>query len=230
MKSAFILSIFLTAFTWTAMCGADETKSGHKVTHHVQFLFGNYASINSSTSQFSSSNPMYSYSVGFNYMAEFTPSLGLKTGLNYFTYGTSGEILINEEGPKIFIFSSYIHLPINLVAYKSLRRGRLVVTAGPDFYFPTNTYSKYTGPFENRPVYHTHESPSDFFKQGSFGFSAGVGYEKKFSNRLSIAFLPDFRVLNIIPFNILKPTPGQLSPWPNGVKMGLGLSTYITFY
>lgn len=230
MKSTFILSILLTCVAWSAFAGNDETVAKENVTHHIQFLFGNYLSIQSyvNSQGMKSPSPMYCYSVGFEYEAEFTRMLALRTGINYFTYGSGGQtVLANEAVPKAFIFTSYIHIPVDMVVHKDLRRGRLVFTAGPDIYLPTNSFAR----LENWPMTHSHESPANFFKEGSLGFSAGLGFEKKFSNKLSVEFMPDFRVLNIVPFNILQSVNAPWhSNWPDPIKMAFGLSTYITFY
>jgi hypothetical protein len=229
MKSKFILSIFLTCVVWSAFSGTDETAAKKKVTHHIQFLFGNYISIlrNVGDKGVYSPTSMYYYSMGFEYKAEFTRMFALRTGINYFTYGSGGQtVMANEAVPTAYVFTSYVHVPVDLVVHKDLRRGRLVFTAGPDIYLPTNSFAKYG----TRPMTHNHYALADFFEEGSLGFTAGLGFEKKFSNKLSVEFMPDFRVLNIVPFNILRTVPRWESRWPDTIKMAFGLSTYITFY
>lgn len=229
MKSTFILSILLTCAAWNAFSGTDEAAAKKKVNHHIQFLLGNYMSFQSDGTGRGMNSPsvMYSYSVGFEYKAEFKRMFALRTGINYFTYGRGGQsVLANEVVPTAYAFTSYIHIPVDLVVHKDLRRGRLVFTAGPDIYLPTNSFAK----FGNWPIKHSYESPSNFLKEGSLGFTTGLGYEKKISDKLSVEFMPDFRILNIIPFNLMQPVNAAWhSNWPD-IKMAFGLSTYITFY
>lgn len=209
MKSLFTITlIYLSYFGFAG----DNSIAKRKVTHHIQFLWGNYFSL----TKFS--YPMYTYSVGFDYTAEFTPILGLKTGLNYFTYGMDGESLFSYEqtSPKLY-FSSFLHIPANLIVHKDLRRGRLVFSVGPDIYLPTNSF----GQDIRSTIRHSHDSPTNFLKEGTLGFSVGLGYEKKISNKFSLEFMPDYRILNVLPFNTHS---------DHTLNIAIGLSTYLTFY
>ena len=94
------------------------------------------------------------YAVGFEYKVEFSRRFGLRTGINYFTYGaslSSKEIFYNLVGSptpnttevyKSTTFSSSILIPLHFMYYKPLPKGRLILEAGPDIYLPTNTFGK----------------------------------------------------------------------------------------
>src|SRR5579863_5716990 len=105
---AAILSFF--CFSRTAFAStADSIAIRQKITHHVQFLIGNYLSesftpkyVNTWPSYFAPPVqnfninyqynkpillPMYSYALGFEYKVNFSQRFGLRLGLNYFTYG-----------------------------------------------------------------------------------------------------------------------------------------------
>jgi hypothetical protein len=150
MKLRFTLSLLLTIITWSAFSGTEETVIKKKVTHHVQFLLGNYVGLQANRWQSENSlSAMYSYTIGFGYEAEFTHIFALRTGINYFTYGIRGPgLLANEIVPLESFFTSYIHIPVNLVMHKDLRRGRIVFAAGPDIYLPTNTFGRTTGHYD----------------------------------------------------------------------------------
>ena len=114
MKSRTILTLALICCAWTAIAGDSETAATKKkVIHHVQFLFGNYASENALNAHPRNRYyiapdgqlgygwghlsvggnfqtpfvPMYTYSAGFEYKVDFTQNYSLRIGVNYFTYG-----------------------------------------------------------------------------------------------------------------------------------------------
>ncbi len=248
-----ILLLTLICLMATAYSADNETIAKKKVIHHLQFLIGNYVGesvmYKPITGQKAVFTPMYCYAVGFEYKVEFSGRFGLRTGINYFTDGasvTSKEIFYNLGGYptptrtdiyKSTTFSSSIFIPIHFIYYKPLQKGRLILEAGPDIYFPTNTFGKeYYGVSGDNTVnenIRSHTDPSYFLSNGMLGFSFGVGYEKKLSDKLSIELMPDFRLMNAVPFNFNR---GVLSneqvpaytAYP--FNMALGLSTYITFY
>ena len=79
---------------------------------------------------------------------------------------------------------------------------------------------------------HSHTALNYFLSNGMLGFSFGVGYEKKISDKLSIELMPDFRLLNAVPFNSNRILSGEQVPAYTAYpfNMALGLSIYITFY
>ena len=223
MRPKFISTIALVCLMHFTQAGTNEISTKKKVSSHLQFLWGNYASITRNIWQSNMEAPMYSYSIGFEYKAEFSPLFGLRTGVNYFTYG-SNEFFLAGETANAFQFTSYIHIPVDILVHQNLRRGRLVYSLGPDIYLPTNVFEKNYIP-DHSPI-HYHESPSGFIKNGYLGVTAGIGYEKKISDKLSIEFMPDFRVLNVVPFQ-----PNSDDNTGSGkIIMILGLSTYFTFF
>jgi hypothetical protein len=193
--------------------------------------------------------PLYSYSIGIDYKVEFTKRLGLRAGFNYYTYSfiQNGKV---ENGFEEYIinyqqtlFISSLLIPLHIMTYTNLHSGRLVFSAGPDFYFPINSFGNETTDWYQQSlsspatdiiheVYSSkikyHSNGADFFQGGSLGFTVGLGYEKKFAKGIAVEFMPDFRLLNAVPFDFQ-----GLSThiYQNYIfNMALGLSTYITFY
>lgn len=126
-------------------------------------------------------------------------------------------------------------VPVHLQVYKNLAKGRFVFSAGPDVYLPVNVFARETISSavndaipEQRETIHNHINAADFLRGGSLGFTAGLGYEKKLKGWLAIEMMPDFRVLNLVPFDF----QGQgLHIYQNYIfNMSLGLSTHLTFY
>jgi hypothetical protein len=253
MKPILLLPLILLACNIHA--ADNETITKKKVTHHVQFLIGNYVSESAMNKSLQNEKivytPFYSYSIGFDYKVEFAGRFGLRTGINYFTYGTSstdildfsryslhGAVYPSSASIQNRYFSSAILIPIHFLAYKPMKNGRLVMSAGPDIYLPTNSFGKEIGhniDLTNGSgiyAFHSHSTGINFFKGGSLGFTAGIGYEKKFKHDTTVEFMPDFRVLNLVPFNFQRSIGGEAVPSYTvyTFSMALGLSTYITFY
>jgi hypothetical protein len=259
-----ILLLALIALTCHAHAADNENTAKNKVTHHVQFLFGNYVSgsvASSNNTNFAilppqySSNikgiytqfydygyvsaiPLYTYSVGFEYKAEFSERFGFRTGINYFTYGSIVTVGGEDDDQNIvflkeYLFTSSLLIPAHLMIFKKKSKGRLVFTMGPDLYLSIHSYGRATATDlynDNLPNYrfHSHSTGTNFFKDGSLGFTAGIGYEKKISDKLAVEFMPDFRVLNIVPFDFQDEGTHLYQHYV--INMALGLSTYITFY
>lgn len=252
-----------------AYCGPSDSLHAKRVTHHFQLLIGNYAGesflsphpntakpyyappgqVNYGTSQWldvygkPSFIPMYSYSVGFDYKADLSKHIGIRTGVNYFTYGyivqgnydpcpnCAWDANLNVNYRRVIFVSSF-HVPLQLVVYKPLNKGRFVFTAGPDIYLPINTFGKETRSMvwnesQTSTKIHYHVNGTDFFKGGSMGFSLGLGYEKVLSKKLSIELLPDIHIMNLVPFDF----QGQgTSIYKNYIfNTTVGLSTYLSF-
>jgi len=262
MKPISIILLALICIGCNAYAADNDIQVKKKITHHVQFLFGNYVSapflsphINMVSGIYTppgqpniySPNyanafgpspkptllPLYSYSLGFDYTAEFSEMLGLRTGINYFTYGYIEEGITYGEVAAMYhrdlTFNSSVHIPIDLIVHKNLKTGRLIFLVGPDIYLPTNYFGKSTtdwGMYSS--MLYSHPTAIDFLKGGSLGLTAGIGYEKKISNKLAVEFMPDFRIMNIIPFDF----QGQGTHiYQNYIfNVAVGLSTYITFY
>jgi len=268
MKLKLMIAFFF--YSSLSYCGAsDSLNTTKKVTHHFQLLIGNYAggsflspNPNTQTPYYSPPGqvnygtkewvdvygkptflPMYSYSVGFDYKADLSEHIGIRTGVNYFTYGyiAQGEydacpyceddINLNVKYRRLIFVSSF-HVPIQLVVYKPLKKGRFVFAAGPDFYLPINTFGKetLTPAFDETQTtikIHTHDNAHDFLAGGSMGFSLGLGYEKVLTKKLSIELLPDIHLINLVPFDF----EGQgTSIYKNYIfNTTIGLSTYLSF-
>jgi hypothetical protein len=262
-----ILLLALIALTCHTHAADNETAAKNKVTHHVQFLFGNYVSesvltsrpnqqyyyINTPPGQINpyydmnhpitwGSNkptytPLYSYSIGFDYKVEFSNRIGLRTGFNYFTYGFMQQGKV-ENGFDIYmrnykqtLFISSLLIPAHFMMYSNVHKGRLVFSAGPDLYLPINSFGNSTTSYDGYSAKETiryHSGGGDFFSGGSLGFTAGIGYEKKISDKLALEFMPDFRVLNIVPFDFQSEGAHLYQNYI--FNMSFGLSTYITFY
>jgi hypothetical protein len=180
---------------------------------------------------------LYSYAFGFNYAADFSKHLGIGTGISYFTYGyiaegnascaeCANDVLFKY---KRIIFTSSLQVPLHLLVYNNHKHGRFVFAAGPDFYFPINTFGQesYSIVYSYKTEIHYHVNAKDFFKGGSMGFSAGFGYEKVFSKKLTVEFLPDFHLLNLVPFDFEGQGKGIYQNYIFNTT--LGLSTYFTF-
>ena len=252
-----------------AYAGGSDSLNRIKVTSHFQLLIGNYAgqSFLSPHPDMSKpyyapygqtgfgprpwlnvySNPiftsMYSYSVGFDYKADLTKHIGIRTGLNYFTYSyiAQGDY---DECPECandlaimkyrrLIFTSSLYIPLQIVAYQPLKKGRFVFSVGPDLYLPINSFGNQTISLPPDITYntttniHSHVNGTDFFKGGSMGFSLGLGYEKILSKKLSIELMPDIRVMNLVPFDFQGQGTGIYKNYIFNTTVGL--STYLSF-
>jgi hypothetical protein len=229
----------------------------------VQFLFGNYVSVPFLSPHINMANgiytppgqpnnyspfwtknygpfpkptikPLYCYSIGFDYTAEFSDLIGLRTGINYFTYGYVEEGITWGEVAQVshhdLDFNASLHIPIDLIIHKNLKTGKLIFSLGPDIYLPTNYFGKLTTDRGMNSSFTGSVAPTpiDFLKGGSLGFTAGIGYEKKISNKLAVEFMPDFRILNMVPFDF----QGQGTHIYQNYffDVAFGVSTYITFY
>jgi hypothetical protein len=174
---------------------------------------------------------------------DFNQRYSLRTGINYFTYGYLAkrgynpcpycvDALPTSGDYSRLLFTSSLLLPVHFMVYRNVAKGRFIFSIGPDVYLPINSFGKeittfYPGQYSTDRI-HYHFNTTDFFKGGSLGFTLGLGYEKKLSKGLAIEFMPDFRVLNIVPFDFQQ---RGLGVYQNYIfNMALGLSTYITFY
>jgi hypothetical protein len=271
MKLKHIHAIAFVLVASAAYCGPSDSLHTKKATHHFQLLIGNYAGesfFNPNTKTqlplyippgqiiYNTKNlsynyykpsfiPMYSYSIGFDYKADLSNHIGIRTGINYFTYAYIAEGLydpcpecewdvMQNVKYKRFVFVSSFHIPLQILAYKPLKRGRFVFAAGPDLYLPIYTFDKQTiyfpglDPSYNRNT--TNQSyvrGSDFFKGGSMGFSMGLGYEKVLSKKFSIELLPDIHIMNLVPFDFQGQGTGIYKNYI--FNTSVGLSTYLSF-
>jgi hypothetical protein len=206
-----------------------------------------YGVTNSSYYSRPSFSSMYSLSAGFLYKADFTAKLSLRTGLIYYVSGSHSSGTAYDEcatcprfpeyvlpNYKRTLFVSYLLMPIHFVMYHQLHKGRLVFSAGPDIYLPINVFG--TEKFQSTDQalssktenIHYHLSGENFFKGGSLGFTAGLGYEVKLKGKLSLELMPDFRILNMAPFDFQGQGTGIYKNYI--FNTALGLSTYLTFY
>ena len=255
----FILFLCLAQKNW-ASDGKSSTEKNRK--YKIQLLIGKYASasgatlqntnahINTPPGQYEYRNSyspyvfvkptftfMYSYSVGIDYKLELSKHIGLRTGINYFTYGIRQMDQWESYGLDITtnytnLFTASLLIPAHLMVFKDLPHGRFVFTVGPDLYLPihsfgTNQTYDMQGREKTTPI-HYHVSGKDFFKGGSMGFTLGLGYERKFRKGTTVEFMPDIRILNAVPFDF----QGLGSHiYQNYIfNMAIGLSTYITLY
>ena len=247
--------------------GASDSLNMVKATSHFQFLIGNYVgqSFNAKTTNYNliysapgqppfglhseqyyskpSFTPMYSYSFGFDYKADLTKHIGVRTGINYFTYAYIAQGSYNPctvcdffVDPNVkykrVVFMSSFHIPAQILVYKPFKKGRFIFSVGPDIYLPINTYGKETlsspySSFAKESSFHSHVNGSDFFRGGSMGFSLGFGYEKILSKKLSIELMPDIRVMNLVPFDFQGQGTGIYKNYIFNTTVGL--STYLSF-
>ena len=252
-----------------AYAGASDSLNRGKATSHFQLLIGNYVGQSffapHSYTQFPFfTSPdqiiydrknitgiygkpdftlMYSYSLGFDYKADLTKHIGIRTGINSFTYAYIAEgsydecpicaSLMPASRYKRVVFVSSFHIPLQLVVYQPLKKGRFVFSAGPDLYLPINTFGKQTIvypldiSYNTTKTFHSHVNSSDFFRGGSMGFSLGLGYEKVLTKKLSIELMPDIRVMNLVPFDFQGQGTGIYRNYIFNTTVGL--STYLSF-
>jgi len=267
MKLKHTLVIGFTLFVSVAYCSVSDSLHREKATSHFQILIGNYVgqsfNIKNDDSKPSYAapgqphyglynvsyyakpafTPMYSYSVGFDYKADLSKHIGIRTGLNYFTYAYIAQgnynpcivcdYLVDPAMTyKRVVFVSSFHVPLQILVYQPLKKGRFVFAAGPDIYLPINTFGKetlsspYTA-FARESAIHTHVNGTDFFTGGSMGFSLGLGYEKVLSKKLSIELLPDIHIMNLVPFDFQGQGTGIYRNYI--FNTSVGLSSYLSF-
>jgi hypothetical protein len=250
-----LITISLLAATCMAIAAPADSSARHKIIHHIQLVTGDYAGMsflshtgeptdnfspnfspNNSNSRrgtlaqysgFNPSLPLYSFSMGFDYKVDFTPLIGLRTGINYFTFASRGQTA-SYDYPITFamsLYASYIYIPIHINICNNFKKGRMIFDFGPDLFLPTNTF--YTiEPGDDRG--HYHQSGTGFFRDGTLGFTAGLGYEWKFPKGFAYEIMPDVRLLNMVPFDL----QGEgVHVYSNYIfNTTYGLSTYFTFY
>ena len=235
MKKTILLFIVFLCLDYFSYSADNEVKSKPKVIHHIEFLCGSYVSqtfLSHRDNRFDNKkvfDPMYSFSLGFNYRVEFNRYIGLRTGINYFTYG-SIESGISGDFPrtyKKYNFVSSIYVPLHIMVFKDLKKGRLVFSAGPDFYCPVDYFGKNTESGYSHSFNYTGVNSLGSNFGVSLGLTAGVGYEKQISKKLSIERMPDIRIQNIVSSN---PYSSQPNYDNYELHFSIGVSTYIIFY
>jgi hypothetical protein len=190
-------------------------------------------------------SPLYSYNIGFSYAAGLSKNIGINTGLNYFTYGYAAmgaydacpecigiDVNLTYSFHKL-VFASALQIPLHLLVYQKYNYGNLIFSTGPDFYFPINTF----GEVYITPAYEPGEiiksninyrvATTNFFRGGSLGYSAGLGFEKTLSKKLMIELLPEFSLLNAVPFDFEGQGKGIYQNYI--FNTAFGLNTYLTF-
>jgi hypothetical protein len=223
--------LLLLCIALSAQAADNDAKAPKKVQHHVQFLFGNYMSkifVVPGLGLGTQYLPGYSCTVGFEYKADFGTHFGLRTGINYFCYGSiappvlSGEVVPASERPVYY--STSLFIPIHFLHHTAFKRGTMTFEAGPDYYMPLQYFGGSLDPVFHR-IY-THESGIGMLRDGMVGMTVGLGYERRVSKHVSIELMPDVRILNALPIGA-KPIAGENDRL---LKTAIGLSTYFTFW